>query len=387
MKRFAWRTISVFVDELVVYRAWYNATRSKTEWDRRNPNRIGLASSDVLMRDSGLATAVEDPNWLIICPAWDTRPDEAWGPAGGHFFYELIETARDRYGPDAVNHLRVDSGSNGWQDAVVGAAKELNPSHILCQIEIDPDGSGEWTYDILLSKLRKFWSGTFVMLLYDSVYHLHLARLDRITRRDPSCLVAAIDRDVTGLYRGNAHCIGPLLLPISRRSIDLLDASTSTSGQSIDGDISFVGATYDYRAKLLDELTQVGIRVSANPQIDNEGTSSYPSYIGALSASGSTLNFARAHIFNIPQLKCRVLEASAFGCVVFSDDEKLTGTYFTPGQEFVFFHSPEDLRMKLDYYKNHGEALEEIRVNARAKARVLASVSFWDEIDAGLAQN
>jgi len=379
VKRKVWMVLSVFGDELVLYRWWYNFRRPKTNWDRRPKSsrsfkRTELIHSDILISEN-------EPRWLVVCPAWDRRPNEEWGAGQGQFFYEIVQTALNRYGADRVTYVFIEEGETNWRNRVADAVRDSSATHVLCQIEIDPDSSGEWTYDLLLDELRDFWPGTFVVLLYDSVFHLHLARVDRITIRDNQCLVAAIDRDVSGLYRGSAPCVGPLLLPISTESFRVLDDVVAVSANEGARGFSFIGALYPYRQEVIDSYRRAGIEISVNPQRTTDGRAGYGSYVSSLAASGSTLNLARAHVFDIPQLKCRVLEACAFKCVVFSDDELLTSSFFRPGLEFVPFTSASDLQQKLEYYRRHPHELEAIREAAFLKARELAGVSFWKCIE------
>lgn len=318
--------------------------------------------------------------WLIVCPAWDKRSGDEWGPGQGQFFFEIVETARNRFNPEQVTYLMVEEGDSSWRNRVVDGVKDFKPTHILCQIEIDPDSSGNWTYDLLLDHLRCFWLGTFVMLMYDSVYPLHLARVDRITRRDSRSVVASIDRSVSGLYRGTAPCIGPLLLPISDRSLRELDNALSQDKHRHLAGLSFIGALYPYRKRVLDHMDNLGVEIQVNPHLLESEPASYRNYVSALAGSATTLNLARAHVFDIPQLKCRVLEAAAFGCVVFSDDYELTSTYFRPGLEFVYYSSPKDLMHKVNYFDANQDQLDEIRKSAWIKARTLAGTAFWTSV-------
>jgi hypothetical protein len=52
----------------------------------------------------------------------------------------------------------------------------------------------------------------------------------------------------------------------------------------------------------------------------------------------------------LPQLKSRFFEGALMGCVllVYKDKYKIIERYFTEGEDFIYFTSPQDLRLKVD---------------------------------------
>lgn len=69
----------------------------------------------------------------------------------------------------------------------------------------------------------------------------------------------------------------------------------------------------------------------------------YLDYMAGLFQSQMTINLSRSSAGDFQQLKTRVLEASAVGCLVLTDDVDRTDRFWVPGEEFGFFATPRDL--------------------------------------------
>jgi spore maturation protein CgeB len=107
--------------------------------------------------------------------------------------------------------------------------------------------------------------------------------------------------------------------------------------------------------------------------------------MSGLARSEITLNFSRANMVDVQQLKTRLLEASFVGCLVATDDADLSDRYFTEGQDFVRFRSVPDAADVVRPLLADRERLRRMQQAARLRARDIAETVFWERVDAGLA--
>jgi hypothetical protein len=185
--------------------------------------------------------------------------------------------------------------------------------------------------------------------------------------------------------------VGPVNMPVSTQALDIIDRAAN--GLPKIHDVTFIGALYPYRVALIENLESAGLRVSVNPhRIDaphdligsraNQPT--YIDYMVALAQSHMTINFSQSSAGPYQQLKTRVLEASAMGCLVLTDDVDRTERYWVKGVEFDHFSSPEELPSIVASWLADPERLAAGQSAAKERARRINASSFWGGIDDGL---
>lgn len=321
---------------------------------------------------------------LYVVPARDGG--DFWTPGRGNHSFDLVESAREYLAPARVHTLEITHGETDWSTRVARSAVELGATHVMGHVEHDPAGSHDWTWDTCIRELRLVWHGVFVAISYDSAYPYASMLLDRLTRMYDKTLVMAIDRPLTGLIRPKYECAGPVFLPVPKVSITALDALTAHIIP--DHDLTFIGNVegYPYRADSLEELRAAGLEVIVNPHFA-EGTTrpGFAEYAGALKSSRITINFSRCNGEPITQLKTRILEGSLFGTIVASDSGLYADPYFTPGEHYIVYESPDDLRRQVDELISNPKALDEMRLRARTRALEIAPTCFWENLDRALA--
>ncbi len=376
-KKLAIRIIDTFGLRFNVQRFQFNVQRNRIDSRRRwirYENNGEPASS--------LSSALD----LLIIAPWADTHRQPWEIAGGNYFFEILQSAREFFGERQIKCLKITFGQMDWARQIVNQVISLNPRNILLQVETDPDGSGDWNIDSLARSLKSLgWTGQLFLLSYDSVFPLHMFRIDRVTRIYRKSVVISIDRSCRDYYRAKAPNIGPAFLPISEVSLTAINqhflSDTVREKLGLESKLTFIGAEYGYRSIALKSLLEVGVEVSINPHIKGFDTPSYLEYATALHSSLATLNFSRANVIEIAQVKSRVIEAMLFNCIVVTDDGQVLEKFFEPSLDFIYYSSPQEL---LRIYENlllDKERQNQIKQSALKRAREVNKSSFWGEIE------
>jgi len=259
-------------------------------------------------------------------------------------------------------------------------------------VESDPGQSGaSWTWDVLWSELSEVWDGVFLGVMFDSSYKWLTAQTKLLARISPNFLLVDICMPMDGsLVRGRPE-VGPINMPISRQTINLLDDRLESVEKH--WDVSFVGAMYPYRVDLIAKLRSMGIDVAVNPHradlAEDFATSrsdqpSWLDYMAGLASSRITLNFSQSSAGRYVQLKTRVLEAGLAGALLLTDDLDRTSRFFVQDEEYGYFQDVEALPSVIAEYLSAPERLESIAAAGARRARQLAPTAFWYGIDVGL---
>jgi hypothetical protein len=317
---------------------------------------------------------------LIVSPqSWDSSR-MPWKPAMGNYFYDIWQSARERYGEDKVLLFQIQPGDPTWSSKLLKMIVDSDPSHVLFQGEEDPNGDHN-AWPSFGAQLAKVWDGQLIFLMYDSVYWWHIFNAEKVARVYPNTTVHAIDRDPYELNRKIPRS-GPGVLPTSLETLKILqsDKIFATRPDS-PGDVTCVGSLYPDRIKQLRKFERSGIIVRVNPH--REGRSdrpSYTEYAAAIGHSWATINLSRNHGMPRKHVKTRVLEAPLFGTLLLSD-EKVLSSQIIPEDAFVYFTSPQDLKQKIRFLQENPATYEEIRARGIQYAQKVTNSIFWEKIE------
>lgn len=328
---------------------------------------------------------------LVVIP--HDGPDTGlWHPANGNHFFEVHASAVELLGSDRVTLVDIVCGEDAttWQAAVLDRIAETRATHVIAQIERDPNKTTDWSWDVIASALAGHWDGVFVGQMYDAGFQWLRVRAQRLAGILDKLVLADLCEPMTGYAVPGRPEIGPMTLPLSRESVSRIDAYVA--GATKVHDVTFVGALYEYRVELLDRLTAAGFHVAVNPhrsdsaRTDEESRANQPSYLDymrALAESELTINFARASSGPRWQYKIRPQEAALVGCLCLTDDVDRTSRFFAPG-DYAYFESVDTLSDIVGELLVDRTALQSAQARARARAHELAVVDYWGRIDDGL---
>ena len=353
----------------------------------RNRNRAFPDSFRRSPRDQIQLSEPRPPHIVVVPLEGPSTPD--WGPARGNYFYEVHRTAVERFGEDAVSVVDVAlSGGLPWPDAVADHLKASGATHMIAHLERDPGSADDWNWDRAWSAIANSWDGVFIGVTFDSGFPLIRMKARRLARISPSfvCLDICVPMDGR-LVKGRTE-VGPVPLVQSRQTQELLLARIQ--GEPKDIDVSFIGALYPYRVELVETLRGNGVNVVVNPHRQEATTDlassrtnqpSWLDYMAGLARSQMTLNFSLASSGRDQQLKWRVMEATLAGSLLLTDDHVRTAEFFSRGEEFDEFSSPDDLVEVVERWLAQSDRLATAQHHAQVKALELAQSEFWNRID------
>lgn len=318
-----------------------------------------------------------------------------WKPAGGNFFYEIAQSCREYLGTDKVSVFEVRPGEDpaDWHERLIRFVIENDATHVMGQIETDPNPPNDQTWDVLWEQLSARWDGVFLGVMFDSAFRIITLIARRIAAVNDRFVVVDICMPMDGSMKRGRPEVGPVNMPISNETLAVLDAEIGSPDQI--HDVSFIGALYPYRVELIETLRSHGVDVVVNPHRPDEtidflqsrtNQPTYVDYMRGLACSKMTINFSISSSLNGQQLKTRVLEASSMGCLVLTDDVDRSDRFWVPGEEVGFFTEPSEVPAIVESYLADPERLARVQAAGKARARSINVTSFWGGIDAGLAR-
>jgi len=282
-------------------------------------------------------------------------------------------------------------GPDAWQSKLRNLVHDTQATHILTHIEGDPAAADEWTWDSLWAQLHPTWDGALLGVMFDSAFTWVSAKSRRLARMSPQFMAVDICMPMDDvLIQGRAE-VGPVNMPVSDEGLALLDERLR--GIQPSSQVSFIGALYPYRQKLIESIRSRGIDVAVNPHRADETRTFEESradqpgwldYMAGLASSAMTINFSRSSAGDFEQLKTRVIEATLAGTLLLTDDRDRTRLFFEPGVDYAYFPDVTALPGVIEDWLTSPERLHNARERARTKARDLARNDFWTGIETGL---
>ncbi len=346
----------------------YNFKRNRQL--RKMDIELGISKKNSQFQES----SVESPRIMTVIPYWENSSDEF---CSGDIFTEIYLSSRDRFGP--LNAKKISSLlSPNWIQQASDEVLDFDPSHLIIHVEQDPIESKWWSLDIFLTQLRNFgWMGNIVLVSYDSVWDSTKLHIDRITNYVQNVTIVSIDRPYLRKSKKGVCFIGPVILPLSRGTLNALQAMRITNkSQSLD--ITFFGRKYGYREDFLGKLSFEALaQIEVNPQGSG---APYRHYLEVLGNATSTIDFSRASGQNLKQFKCRIIEASLLGCIVITDGVSLVNRV-NSAFKVIGFKQPRTLEKVILDFTNYRNLSFEVNTSEYfSLMEDLAQNSFWDQV-------
>ena len=331
------------------------------------------------------------PPHVVVVPS-EGPSEGTWQPGVRNLYFEAYATFGQLTGADGVSAFFVEPGESAgqWQRRLIDHLNDSHATHVLTHVEGDPGALESWTWDTFWQEVSPYWDGVFLGGMFDSSYRFTEAKAQIMARMSPNFLLVDICMPMDGqLVRGRTE-VGPVNMPMSQESLDLVD--TRLSDVAAEFDLSFFGVLYDYRLELLEELRAEGLNVVVNPHRVDDATDgiatranqpSWLDYMAGIAASKATVNFSQSNAGPFEQLKTRVMEVGLAGAYLLTDDHDRT-RLFWPAHDFGEFASPSDLVTIAQ--RLLGDEDERARAAAafRERARYLARHHYWGAIETTL---
>lgn len=363
-------------------------------WENQRNRHVRHARQLLTAESRALTTARPEPGrppHLIVVVSHG--PDVSnWHVAGGHHFWEIHQSALEVLGEDGVTLFVAGhhESEEEWHRRLLKLIHDTEATHVIGQIEADPNQPHNWSWDVIAAVLADAWEGVLIGVMHDVAYEWLGNRAQRMGRLMPHLLIAEMCEPMDGFVRPGRFEVGPMTLPMSQATVAAIDERVH--GLEKLYDVSFIGALYGYRLELLDRLHERGFEVAVNPhrsdatRTEAESRTNQPSYLdymAGLAQSRMTINFSLANGGPHEQYKIRVQEASLVGCICITDDIDRTRRFFHQG-EYSYFDSVDTLdAIVTDRLSDLGQ-LEVDQRRASERAHELSRTDFWGRIDAGL---
>ena len=312
-----------------------------------------------------------------------------WHIAGGNIGFETYLSAVELLGEENVSLFGAgkDEPEVSWHSRLLELMAEKKATHLIGQIEVDPNQGSNWSWDVLATVFNEYWDGVFIGLMYDSAFEWLRLKTKRIGKIYPRVLYVDICEPIAGYVVPGRPEVGPVTMPMSQASVNRIDEYVS--GLEKLHQVSFIGALYDYRVDLINALKSDGFDVVVNPHrpdttvdyLDSRTNQpTYLDYMAGLAQSELTINFSLASGGPHEQYKIRVQEASLVGTICLTDDRERTRLFFEPN-EYRFFESISSIEKVVESTLRDPSQLAQDQIAAKKRAHVLAKTDFWGKIN------
>jgi len=328
---------------------------------------------------------------LVVVPM-DGPTRDTWRPAGGNFFYEIQQAAREFLPETPVTIFRIEQQEPpaSWHRRLAEFLNEVRATHVIAQVETDPERASTWTWDVLWSDLSQVWDGVLLGVVFDSAFRMITLQSRELARISPRFMLVDICMPMDGVLKRNRPEVGPVNMPVSNASLAVIDERTA--GLPKIHDVSFIGALYPNRVALIEQIRGLGVSVAVNPHRSDEAVDfassrsnqpTYLDYMQALAQSRMTINFSESSAGGVQQLKTRILEATAVGCFVLTDDVDRTERFWN-ASDYGYFRDPQELPALIASKLEDLDSLTAAALRSKTRARQINDSSFWGGIQQGL---
>ena len=339
------------------------------------------------------AGAGDRPAHVVVVP-YEGRDYDSWAPGTRNFYFEAAQVLAETQGESRVSVFHVEAGEPHvqWHTRLVDYLNDVEATHVLTHIEGDPGTQdGTWTWDTAWDLMSTYWDGALMGVMFDSAYRHTLLKGRFLAQMSPRFMLIDICMPMDGaLVRGRPE-VGPINMPMSDLSMDLVDERLARV--DIEHDISFIGVLYPYRQQMIEALRAEGLSVAVNPHRSDDARTrqatminqpGWLEYMAGLASSRATINFSESAARPVQQLKTRVIEAGLAGTFLLTDDRDRTDHFWIEGEEYGRFSSIHDLPAVAESFLSDPVRLDVARAAFGVKARELARTGFWGGIDTGL---
>lgn len=343
--------------------------------------------------------------------------------------FGFISTGRRR-NSDSQSVLAIEAGEKGWESIefheIQQSAEEfLSPDQVL-PFQISPELSylKQFRANISSRQISHFFfdprtsSQGFLKGIAEAIavgailahrnitpiafgtdvsHRLWRMKIVAVTASKGVCLSLISPRKVKSFFPHN-RIVGPVIMPLSCRTFESLQDSTTDGSTSTRIEIGFIGSLYEPRTSVLREINEllndrghqleIFGRQLGQPKEDAE---SYWASLMSTRILVTTTSQVKASGFDfreLNQLVYRCTEALAAGAILVmekvSDAEKI----FTDDKEVMTFETPREATNKILKILDDRVLEDRLRLAGQRKVRALIEANtFWRQIDGALGPN
>ena len=363
-------------------------------WNRKRDRTLAAQVASLSEFNHPLKQSSENPQrelHVVVVPHYG--PDApTWHVAGQNHFFEIYQSLVEILGQDRVTLFGTHESDPdfAYHRGLLQKIIDTKATHVVGQIESDPNKGEQWSWDIPMSVLAQHWDGVFIGVMWDWAYPWLRTRAQRLARINPKLLVAELCQPISGLTVKGRIEAGPMTMPLSRTTTEAI--LERVTGAEKKYDLTFIGALYDYRVDLIDKLREHGVNVAVNPHRPDittdylESRTNQPTYLDymyGLAQSRLTINFSAAAGGPGRQYKIRLQEAALAQCLCLTDDTDGTPHFFAP-DEYAYFTDVSDIESVAEKALEDPALLQSRARSAQVRAIELAHTDFWGRIENAL---
>jgi len=236
-------------------------------WNRKRDRTLAAQVASLSEFNHPLKQSSENPQrelHVVVVPHYG--PDApTWHVAGQNHFFEIYQSLVEILGQDRVTLFGTHESDPdfAYHRGLLQKIIDTKATHVVGQIESDPNKGEQWSWDIPMSVLAQHWDGVFIGVMWDWAYSWLRTRAQRLARINPKLLVAELCQPISGLTVKGRIEAGPMTMPLSRTTTEAI--LERVTGAEKKYDLTFIGALYDYRVDLIDKLREHGVHVAVNP--------------------------------------------------------------------------------------------------------------------------
>lgn len=305
-------------------------------------------------------------------------------------FVELLRSAQEFFGPENVVSLSVkEQGS--YVKQVAKFVEKLPTEYYL----YDPRTGSQSFIPALLQSFRLVrifsWRGIVPIVLCTDI-SLRRWRFQAavITAAGGVCLTLSEPHLVKKMFPHD-RLIGPILLPISSRTMSDLKSEIRPRKSARSVKVSFFGLLYEPRISQLQEIKQglesLGISFLIEGRHPGGERISNKSYWDQLLSADVTVSPSsqvldkKMDLGRVNHLIYRFSEALACGACLVIEAAPGVEKYFTDGRDLILWQDTEDAILKISLLVENPEKVETISRSGRKRLEELVEKKyFWAEI-------
>lgn len=310
-------------------------------------------------------------------------------------FKELFESAIEYLGKSAVSKVEI-SKKYSYPSQVKRGVGAFNPSHYV----YDPRTGSQTWWQGLLEALSIAWILHIrdiipICIVTDISTRLWRAQVAVVTARRGLVINYISAKAVAPIFP-HRRLIGPVLMPLSERTLLELDSLRSKIPQHSPARAIFTGSLYEPRTSTLEQirvgLEQIGLTLDIQGRTLGSPRVSDAEYWSRL-CNASILVTTVEQVAGtpgmdwtwIPSLLYRFIEATAAGALLVVPEVPGMHRYFTPGVHFIPFSTAEHaVQLIAHYLGDEAERKRIARQGYEHACNLVKSRMYWATIDAAL---
>lgn len=311
-------------------------------------------------------------------------------------YKELIWSATEFLGEDSIAKIEIDKSKN-YINQVKQAIKNNKPTHYIYDART---GDQHWFKGLIQSfRIAYIYQVNGIVpicILTDLPVRTWRTQCGVVSAKRGIVASLMSPKDIHPIFP-HSRITGPLNMPFSKKSGNMLNALISKKDKSAKPNIVFTGSLYEPRTTILNNINEGlkkrGLEIEMKGR--NLGTTKFADedyWSRLVNASmvittSNQINSKDTDWTHFPHLIYRYIEVPAAGSLLIAPVVPSIERYFRPGEHFISFENTEEAVEKIEYYlNNETERLAIARKGYEMAHHIINSNMYWISIDLALGK-